>query len=358
MSKPKNILEANDAQLYIRNKSSTIVQSLLTPKNSFKIFEQKGERSSTTSSTQSLKGLMNSTTSTNNTLPGSAAPEIALSNKKLTGSKIYGRERSSLSTNSISNIRANSGSAYKIPKRKTKPENYNETFGKEMCRLLGNKSTVNDLLKDSVKQRKDFVDEIEGRLKGLKTDKVTPTFKNITKEDIKTFNFEKELERLKKTLVDIKDQECRFIKLLSRQSPRKMNKSQPSTNRSEVISPARSIELMYLNEDPDYRAVEINKAQHRTNSSQACFEPNYSKDMGRFGDKFESYLESDILQDHESEDGLLHPYGASYDKQTYEKADTKPNDKFKQKRKSSLKKRNPADSSDYNSGSTQSIKSR
>ena len=56
-------------------------------------------------------------------------------------------------------------------------------------------------------QRRDFVDELEGKLNGLKVDKTTPTFKAITHEDIKTFNFEKELERLKRTLVDIKDQE-------------------------------------------------------------------------------------------------------------------------------------------------------
>ena len=43
---------------------------------------------------------------------------------------------------------------------------------------------------------------------------INSNLENITKEELKSFNFEKELDRLKKTLSDIKDQESRFIKLL------------------------------------------------------------------------------------------------------------------------------------------------
>lgn len=73
-------------------------------------------------------------------------------------------------------------------------------------------------------QRQDFVQEIEGRLKGLKTEKITPTFKAA--EEIRSFNFENELERLKRTLSDIRDQECRFMKLLSKKSPIKEHKTE------------------------------------------------------------------------------------------------------------------------------------
>jgi hypothetical protein len=84
---------------------------------------------------------------------------------------------------------------------------------------------VNDLLKNSVMQRRDFVDELENKLKGLRGEEVTPKFMGDKKE-VGAFSFEMEIEKLKKTLEDIKDQEKRFIKLLSRQkSPQLEQKS-------------------------------------------------------------------------------------------------------------------------------------
>lgn len=84
------------------------------------------------------------------------------------------------------------------------------------------KRNFGEVLQDSMHNRHDFINELENRINSIKNQEVTPTFQNITKEDIKSFNFDKELDRLKKTLSDIKDQECRFIKLLHRQTPEKM----------------------------------------------------------------------------------------------------------------------------------------
>ena len=78
---------------------------------------------------------------------------------------------------------------------------------------------VDKLIKHSVTQRRNFIDELEGKIKGLNGEQNTPRFTNLIKEEVKEFNFDKELERLKRTLTDIKDQESRFIKLLSKHSP-------------------------------------------------------------------------------------------------------------------------------------------
>lgn len=89
---------------------------------------------------------------------------------------------------------------------------------------------------DSVNQRKNFIYELEGKIKGLSSNQNTPKFTNVVKDEVKEFNFDKELERLKKTLTDIKDQECRFIKLLSKHSPNRSNLSihQEANNKSEL----------------------------------------------------------------------------------------------------------------------------
>lgn len=46
-------------------------------------------------------------------------------------------------------------------------------------------------------QRKNFIYELEGKIIGLSGNQNTPKFTNISKDEIKEFNFDKELERLK-----------------------------------------------------------------------------------------------------------------------------------------------------------------
>lgn len=56
---------------------------------------------------------------------------------------------------------------------------------------------INELILNSVNQRKNFIYELEGKIIGLSGNQNTPKFTNISKDEIKEFNFDKELERLK-----------------------------------------------------------------------------------------------------------------------------------------------------------------
>ena len=59
-----------------------------------------------------------------------------------------------------------------------------------------------------------YLEEIQNNENKTKNQVIDPNFDDISQEDLKRFSFEKELDRLKKTLSDIKVQESRFIKLL------------------------------------------------------------------------------------------------------------------------------------------------
>lgn len=165
--------------------------------------------------------MVNSTTSSGSTLISQRSTDLSNSNKFSNKSPLM-RNNGNKKTSSKPTI-------------KSKASDYNETFGKTLGEFLKDNQKskppraneklkasnvskepdfskfsarkATNLLRSSMNQRKDFVQEIEGRLRGLRGEKSTPTFKSISKEDIKSFNFENELERLKNTLNDIKDQE-------------------------------------------------------------------------------------------------------------------------------------------------------
>jgi len=184
-----------------QNKSKSIVQSLLTPKHVHKSFKTRFYNNSSSSS-QSLKTLMNNTTSSGNTLFSQISQEIN-NNHKLSS------QVQRLNTSAVSHSSPTAAT-------RSKSNYYNETFGWSINNVLSEnkwevqrkKSTkfnyskppsvnANTLLKNSMSQRREFVQEIEGRLKGLKDEKSTPTFKDLPNAEIQSFNFDNELERLK-----------------------------------------------------------------------------------------------------------------------------------------------------------------
>lgn len=249
-------------------KSSSIVQSLLTPKNGFSAYDH----SSNTSSTQSLKGVMNSTTSTNNTL-FTEPRHIQMNTKIFMEPSNYDFED------------------------RNRARDYHETYKNETNTLSKCKTKTDNLLRDSLSQRRNFVNEIEGRLKGLRGDKATPTFKNVSKEDIKAFNFDNELERLKRTLHDIKDQECRFIEILSRKSPDKLQR-QSSNNQNQTLDAKRSIELLYRHQDP---SVDSMSTSNYRKECKRVAKPNnnISEDLAKFTHMADSEMNSHVVQEKE-----------------------------------------------------------
>lgn len=329
------------------NRPKSIVQSLLTPKNVYSLFDQ-SDKNSNTSSSQSLRGLMNSTTSTNNTIH--SAMNYDNGSKNLIGSKI--------NKNSINRFKIENDGRYENPRPDRKVSTYNETFGKDIIINQTEKQSLNDMLQHTIIQRRDFVNEIENRLRGSKADKATPTFKPITKEDIKTFNFERELERLKKTLVDIKDQECRFIKLLSRQSPSRVKRTENGLSRSEVISPAKTIEMMYKHVDVDKLNTDLPIDDPVISKSMLYNENDCMVNYDIPTPPEEIEFTQDIGVRQEVEITHQQPYGNGYTKRHQEIHTPITENKFGKKRKSSLKKKTANEGSEYNSGSSYSMKSR
>jgi hypothetical protein len=310
-------------------KSSSIVQSLLTPKNGFSVYDH----SSNTSSSPSLRGIMNSTTSTNNT--------------------VYTESR---------NIQMNS-KVFMEPMNydcdsKNRARDYHETFNNEISTISKSKTKTDNLLRDSLSQRRNFVHEIEGRLKGLRGDKATPTFKNVSKEDIKSFNFDNELERLKRTLHDIKDQECRFIEILSRKSPDKLQR-QVTMNQNRTMDAKKSIELLYHHQDP---SVESMSTSNYRNEYKNTSKPNnnISDDLSRFTHKVDNEMNSHVLREKEVQLSEIDNSDSLYDRPSNGKNLLNTpilTNKGTKKRKSSLKKRTQVDKYEYNSGSSTSMKS-
>jgi len=310
---------------YQTNHHSSIINGLLTPKNGFHIFENNAHNSEVSSSNHSLKNFMNSTSSTTETIPSAkfiAAPALK---KSIKGSKLY--------NNSVKKSNGVGRHVKKVSSRPKSPD-YNDSFGNQIWEPLQRNISVNELLKSSVIQRRDFVDELEGKLNGLKVDKTTPTFKAITHEDIKTFNFEKELERLKRTLVDIKDQEWRFIKLLSRQSPNKYCNSVSKSEKNNDYSPSKGIEPLHRNSDLDILSKHSseNEYSHKIETNE-----NVSSSLS----KFDGRRAYDSIQRTPEKEYRIKAKNTS--------PQNSWGNKEKVVRKSSLKKKKPVNPYDYNS---------
>lgn len=156
------------------HESNLIAQSLLTSNGGYSMFEA-ASHNSNSSNSQSLRMLMNSTTSSSNTLFLQASQEIKNSQKL--------RQRHHPSTLSVKQINAGSPTTT----TRSKANDYNETFGCNLNNIMKenrreavkrkhkkfkdlNPSVVkiNNVLRNSMSQRRKFVHEIEGRLKGLK----------------------------------------------------------------------------------------------------------------------------------------------------------------------------------------------
>ena len=88
----------------------------------------------------------------------------------------------------------------------------NSSFG-------GSKISNSSALLQSRSDRSNIKISSDNNSNWIKVYQNTPKFNYPSTEGIRDLNFEKEMERLKKTLGDIKDQEWKFVKILNKHSP-------------------------------------------------------------------------------------------------------------------------------------------
>jgi hypothetical protein len=306
-------------------RSSPVVNTLLTPKNSFKVHDI----SSNTSNSTSTVGIMSSTISTNST--------IFTENNKQIIPNLFSEPK----TNGISNSRA---------------IDYQGTLNKDLNALSISKIKTENLLKDSLSQRRHFVNDIESRLRGLRGDKTTENFRSIAKKDVKYFNYDNELAQLKRTLHDIKDQEYRFIEMLRHKSPSKLQRNF-SIDRSNGVAPIKS-EMLFYPKDSGIESMTFDYCKE--NGGVTLPDNNISDELARFTNLADMENSSHVLEEKEIQLSNIKHSDAYHD----QILDTKSSfgtpvlvNKTCKKRKSSLKSRTQVHKPEYNSRSSMSMRS-
>jgi hypothetical protein len=306
-------------------RSSPVVNTLLTPKNSFKVHDI----SSNTSDSPSLMGMMSSTISTNST--------IFTENNKQIIPNLFTESK----TNGISNSRA---------------IDYQGTFNRDQNALSISKNKTDNLLRDSLSQRRNFVNDIESRLRGLRGDKTTENFKSSTKKDVKYFNYDNELAQLKRTLHDIKDQECRFIEMLSHKSPSKLQRKF-SIDHNNGVAPIKS-DILFYPKDPGIESMTFDYCKE--NGGVPLPDNNISDELARFTHLADMENSSHVLEEKEIQLSNIRHSDAYHDQILDSKSSfgtpVLANKAFK-KRKSSLKSRTQVHKPEYNSRSSMSMRS-
>lgn len=206
--------------------------------------ERKTTQNTTPAETTPFSGRMSSLSNSTATALSSITQDYNKSSMNSLSSSIINNRFGGV-TNAYKNGMSRSISEQEMPKQRISSGHVQSKKSLERISSdFGVKKHYDDVVQDSVDQRQDFIHELDNRINSIKSSGIVPNFHNISKEDLKSFNFDKELDRLKRTLNDIKVQECRFIKLLShRQSPDKVHQLQRSYESSPAKTPVKSPQM-------------------------------------------------------------------------------------------------------------------
>ena len=199
INKPEN--DGSSSISYTQIKSRSVFRSLFSPINTQTSLKT---GINNISSFQSSRMLLDSTINSNNAL-------FSLITQEINNKQKFNNPPSRLDILEINTCRPTTTT-------KSKTSKYNEISQRNINKTDIQRNKINkfnyssppsvkknNFLKNSMYQRREFVQGIEDRLRGFKDEKLTSNFKNLSNEKkIRSLNFKNEMEKLRNTLNDIK----------------------------------------------------------------------------------------------------------------------------------------------------------